>query len=94
MSAWARATEADATPLLACLEALQCKASEEIAAEVLDDIRQTQEAERAERDGGVHLDETVIAGGEAPRPLHDIEGEYSNASSVVAWVMTFGAMET
>ena len=75
MSAWARATEADATPLLACLEALQCKASEEIAAEVLDDIRQTQEAERAERDGGVHLDETVIAGVEAPRSLHDIEGE-------------------
>ena len=73
--AWARATEADVTPLLACLEALQCKTPEEIAAEILEDTRQAREAEQAERDGGVHLDETVIAGVEAPRSLHDIEGE-------------------
>ena len=73
--AWARATESDATTLLACLEALQCKTPEEIAAEVLEDTRQAQEAEQAELDGEAHLGQTVIAAVEATRPLHDIEGE-------------------
>ena len=70
-----RLTEADATPLLACLEVLQSRTPEEIAAEVLEDTRQAQEAEQAELDGEAHLGQTVIAAVEATRPLHDIEGE-------------------
>jgi DNA repair protein SbcD/Mre11 len=34
--AWARATESDATALLVCMDALQCRTSEEIAAKILE----------------------------------------------------------
>ena len=44
VEAWAKATEAEATPLLACLEALQCRTPEEIAGQVLNTVTDVPEA--------------------------------------------------
>ena len=67
--AWAKATEADATLLLACLEALQCKTPEEIAAAILELVR-------TERDGDPEFGQKSVAAAEETLNSHP-DGEYA-----------------
>jgi len=58
--AWANATEADATPLLACLEALQCRTPEEIASEVLEAAQDVPQAMQTSRLATSEMNQSVI----------------------------------
>jgi DNA repair protein SbcD/Mre11 len=64
--AWANAVEANATPLIACLEALQCRTPEMIAAEIL-------QAASTEKDGDPRVQEPIAANEEASSLRPDLE---------------------
>ena len=64
--AWSRATEADATPLLACLEALQCRTPEEIAANILESGKTATNGSDVRSECCREQGEFEIAGGRHP----------------------------